>query len=267
MRVVVPVKYVPDIQSDRRFDPDGVVVRSSTDGTLNELDEVAVEAALRLVEAAPGERTDHQVIALTVGPADAELALRKAYQLGVDNAVHVVDDAIAGSDYFSTAAVLSAAVGRLAQDEPVDIVITGMAALDSLGSVVPSLLAANLDWPQLLIARELTVDGGVASIERELDGVSEFQSAPLPVVVSVNDHIAAPRYPNFSSIIAARTKAIDTLSLADLGVGDLEVGAGAAGTRVISAQPREPKAPVVIHVDDGDGGTALADFLISRGLV
>lgn len=268
MRVLVPVKYVPDIQSDRRFDEDGLIVRTLAEGTLNELDEVAVEAALRLVEGIADEpREAHEVIALTVGPPDVDMALRKAFQLGVDKAIRVSDDAIAGSDYFGTAVVLAAAVRAVAADGPIDAVITGMAALDSLGSVIPALLAAELDWPQLLIARSLKVAAGVATIDRELDGVTERLEAPLPAVISVTDHIAAPRYPNFSSIIAARTKPIDQISLGDLDVDPGVIGLAAARTSVASAEPRPEKDPVIIHVDHGDGGTALADFLISRDLV
>ncbi|SNT17390.1 electron transfer flavoprotein beta subunit [Micrococcales bacterium KH10] len=269
MRVLVPVKYVPDIQSDRRFDDDGRIVRTLAEGTLNELDEVAVEVALRLVEADTGvPREEHEVIALTIGPADADLALRKAYQLGVDYAVRVTDDAIIGSDYFATARLLSAATKALvADDRPIDAVVTGMAALDSLGSVVSTLLAAELEWPQLLLARSLQVSDGRARIERELDGVTEELTAPLPAVISVTDHIAAPRYPNFSSIVAARTKPIDVWDMSRLAIDAELVGQSAARTRVISAAPRPEKDPVIVHVDQGEGGKELADFLISRGLV
>ncbi|GAA2244557.1 electron transfer flavoprotein subunit beta/FixA family protein [Rarobacter faecitabidus] len=268
MRVLVPVKYVPDIQADRRFGEDGRVVRTLSEGTLNELDEVAVEAALRVVEGIAGTaREEHEVVALTVGPQDADLALRKAYQLGVDRAIRVTDDRIAGSDYFSTAAVLASAVRYVDGQTPVDAVITGMAALDSLGSVIPALLAAELDWPQLLLARSLKIEGGSAAIERELDGVTESLTAELPAVVSVTDHIAAPRYPNFSSIIAARTKPIDSLCVDDLDIDPALVGDTAARTSVTRAAPRPEKEPVIIHIDKGDGGQALADFLIARGLV
>ena len=113
-------------------------MRSPAEGTLNELDENALEAALQLVEAA-GEG---EVVALTVAAPDGDVALRKAFQMGVTRGVRVSDDALAGSDYFGTAAALAAAVRKLEEESPVDLVITGMAALDGLGSVVPVLLAA-----------------------------------------------------------------------------------------------------------------------------
>ena len=103
MRIVVCVKHVPDVQADRAFTPEGRVDRSQGDGTLNELDENALEAAMSLVEAHGGE-----VVVVTVGPDDAEDAVRRGLQLGAVAAVHVADDAVAGSDVFGTAEVLAA---------------------------------------------------------------------------------------------------------------------------------------------------------------
>src|SRR3954447_9175064 len=102
VRIVVCVKHVPDIQSERALGPDGRVVRDGGDGTLNELDENALEAALALAEAAGGT-----VTALTVGPDDAVDAVRRGLQMGAEDAVHVVDDAVAGSDVVGTARVLA----------------------------------------------------------------------------------------------------------------------------------------------------------------
>lgn len=265
MRVVVPIKYVPDIQSDRRLAPDGAVVREAADGTLNELDENAIETALRVVEALPADEQERsEVVVVTVGPPDADLAIRKAYQLGAHRGVRLTDPAIAHSDYFGTAVALAAVIRHSVPDA--DIVITGLAALDGLGSVVPSLLAAELDWPQLLVANRLSVHDGIVEITRELDGVTEELCAALPAVVSVTDHISTPRYPNFSSIMAARTQAIEVIDLAAVGLSADQVGARAARTSVISASRRPPR-PAEVIVDDGTAGEALAQYLISHGLV
>jgi len=104
MRIVVCVKHVPDLQAERGFTADGRVDRSQGGGTLSELDEHAVEAALVLTETLGGE-----VTVVTVGPADAEDAVRRGLQMGAQHAVHVIDDAIAGSDVFGTALVPDAA--------------------------------------------------------------------------------------------------------------------------------------------------------------
>ncbi|WP_062463713.1 electron transfer flavoprotein subunit beta/FixA family protein [Demequina soli] len=261
MRILVTVKFVPDLQSQRSF-TDGAVTRTGDDGTMNELDENAVEAALQLREAA-GEG---EVYALTVGGDDAVAAVRKALQLGVDHALHVADASVAGSDVFGTAKVLAAAVRKVHDEAPLDLVITGMAALDGLTSMLPTALAAELDWSQLTLASGLTIDGATATVVRNLPDAHETVSAPLPAVVSVTDEANTPRYPNFKLIMAARSKPVTTWTLEDLGVDAATVGAAAARTVVVDASPRPPRENRTVVTDTGEGGAALADFLIERGL-
>ncbi|MBX9245533.1 electron transfer flavoprotein subunit beta/FixA family protein [Actinotalea ferrariae] len=264
MRIVVCVKHVPDLQAERGFTEEGRVDRSQGDGTLNELDENAVEAAVSIVEEHGGE-----VVAVTMGPADAEDAVRRALQMGAEAAVHVVDDALEGSDAFGTARVLAAAVRKLEEDGPVDLVVTGMAALDGLMSVVPTLLAGHLRLPQATLAAELTVDAAARTVRvrRELDHASEVVEATLPALVSVTDQSNQPRYPNFKAIMAARKKAVTTWSLADLGIAATEVGAAGARTQVLEAAPRPPRENRVLVTDEGDAGTRLAAFLVENRLV
>src|SRR6187402_194212 len=263
MRILVTVKFTPDLQSNRSF-TDGAVTRTADDGSMNELDENAVEAALQLVEAA-GEG---EVYALTVGGPDAVAAVRKALQLGAHHAVHVSDEAIGGSDVFATARVLAAAIHKVHEESPLDLVITGMAALDGLTSMLPTALAVELDWSQLTLASALSVDSaaGTATIERHLPDAHETVTAPLPAVVSVTDELNKPRYPNFKMIMAARSAPVTTWSLDDIGVDAMKVGALASRTTVIDASPRPPRADRVIVTDTGEAGNALADFLVERGL-
>lgn len=263
MRIVVTVKFVPDLQSTRSF-TDGTVTRTADDGTMNELDENAVEAALLIKESLP--EGECEVYALTVGGADAVAAVRKAFQLGVDHAVHVSDPAIAGSDVFGTATVLAAAIREIEKDGAVDLVITGMAALDGLTSMLPTALAADLGIAQLTLASHLDVADGVATIVRHLPDAHETVTAPLPALVSVTDEANKARYPNFKLIMAARGKPVTTWSLADIGVEPERVGAMAARTTVVDASPRPPRENRVTVTDKGDGGRQLAAFLIERGL-
>ncbi|HLT85234.1 MAG TPA: electron transfer flavoprotein subunit beta/FixA family protein [Phototrophicaceae bacterium] len=253
MRIVVCVKHVPDVQSDRALDDDGRTVRG-LDDVLNELDENAVEAAVSLVEEHGGE-----VVALTMGPDDAEDAVRRALQMGADRGVHVSDDALAGADVLATAQVLAAAVRAVG---PVDLVVTGMASLDGLTSMLPTALAGLLDLPQLTLASELGVTGGTVRVRREIGDAVEVLEAPLPALVSVTDQANEPRYPAFKAIRAARKKPVDTWSLADLGVV-----APAPATAVLSAEPRPAREQGRIVTDSGDGGEQLAGFLIESRLV
>lgn len=267
MRVVVCVKHVPDIQAERSLGPDGRVVRDGGDGTLNELDENAVEAALTLLEAHCAAGGTGEVVVLTVGPADAEDAVRRGLQMGADAGVHVLDDAIAGSDVFGTAAVLAAAIRHLGAQSPVDLVVTGMAALDGMTSMLPAALAAELDLPQLTLAAEVSIEAGVVRVRRELDTATEVLTAPLPALVSVTDQANDPRYPAFKGIMAARKKTVTVLSLADLGVAAAVVGTAGARTEVVDAAARPAREHRVLVTDDGTAGAALVAYLVEHKLV
>jgi electron transfer flavoprotein beta subunit len=186
--------------------------------------------------------------------------------------VHVLDDAIAGSDVFGTVAVLAAAVRRLGADAPIDLVLTGMAGLDGLTSLVPAALAAALDLPQLTLATELTVvatgsGGWTARVRRDLDHATEVLEAPLPALVSVTDQANEPRYPNFKGIMAARKKPVEVLELADLGVDPTTVGDAGARTEVVDAARRPARENRILVTDDGDAGLRLAAYLVENKFV
>lgn len=262
MRIVVCVKHVPDLQSMRGYGPDARTVRTAQDGTLNEIDENAVEAALTL--RAEGD----EVIALGMGPQLAADAIGRALQMGVDRGVHLCDDALAGSDYLGTTRALAAAIAAIESDGPVDLVLTGITALDGLGSVVPAMLAAALQRPHLGVVGELTLQDGQLRARRDLDGVTEIVHADLPAVVAVTDMINSPRFPQFADIIAAKDKPVRTLSLADIGLSPDQVGQTGAAAMVESAEPSPPREePEFITDDDGEAGDLLARYLIERELI
>ncbi len=263
MNIVVCVKYVPDAQGARTFtEPDKTTDRVNVDGLLSELDEYAVEQALRIVEAGEGE-----VTVLTVGPDDAADAIKKALQMGADKGVHVCDDAIAGSDAPATSLVIAEAVKKIGVP---DLVLMGMASTDGTMGVLPAMVAERLGLPQVTMASEVTFSGNTVSIRRDGDVASQTIQATLPVVLSVTDQSTAgepPRYPSFKGIMAAKKKPVDTLALADLGVDPAQVGLAAAWTKVESFAARPPRAQGEIVADDGNGGTKLAEFLAARKFV
>src|SRR6186997_1580722 len=163
MNIVVCVKYVPDATADRHFESDNTVDRVGVPGLLSELDEYAVEQALQLKEKNADEET--VVTALTIGPDDAAEAIKKALQMGADKGVHVVDDAIAGSDYLATSQVLAAAITKIGEESPVDVVICGMSSTDATGSVIPAMLAERLDLPQVTMGSVIESQGSGGSWE------------------------------------------------------------------------------------------------------
>lgn len=260
MNIVVCVKYVPDAQSERTFnESDNTTDREGVDGLLSELDEYAVEEALKIVEAGEGE-----VTVLTVGPDAAAEAVKKALQMGAHKGVHINDEAIHGSDAPATSLVLAEAVKKIGTP---DIVMTGMASTDGTMSVVPAMLAERLGLPQVTFASELTVDGGSVKIRRDGDTASETIEASLPALISVTDQINEPRYPSFKGIMAAKKKPVEEWTLADLGVDAGQVGLEAAWTKVESFTKRPPREQGEIVTDEGDGGSKLAAFLSAQKFV
>jgi electron transfer flavoprotein beta subunit len=258
MKIVVPVKYVPEPTAAWRFAPDLTLDRDGVDGRLSELDEYAMEQAVRLTEAG----LDAEIVALTMGPAKATDALRKALAMGAHSGVHVLDDAVHGSDAMATSLVLAAAIAQAG----FDLVVTGMASTDAEMSVVPAMVAERLGAAQVTFASELSVDAaaGTVTIRRDSDTASYQVQASLPAVVSVTDQTGEARYPAFKAIMASKKKKVVTWSLADLGISPDQVGSGAAAAVVRSLTPRPPKEAGVVVVDEGDGATKIVDFLTER---
>jgi electron transfer flavoprotein beta subunit len=258
------VKYVPDATADRQFEEDNTVDRVGVDGLLSELDEYAVEQALQLKEKA-GEG-EHTVTALCVGPEKAVDAARKALQMGADKAVHVLDDAIAGSDYMATSLVLAKAIEKIGAEQAVDLIVCGMASTDASGSVVPAMLAERLGLPQVTLASVVESQGDQIRIKRDNEGSTEVIGATLPIVLSVTDQSGDARYPSFKGIMAAKKKPVTTMSLADAGIDPALVGLGGAATEVADHTQRPPRQAGTIVKDDGDGGVKVAEAQrITRG--
>lgn len=258
MKIVVPVKYVPEPTANWRFADDLTIDRGGVEGRLSELDEYAVEQAVRLVEGG----VDAEIVALTVGPAKATDAIRKALAMGANSGIHVLDDAMHGSDAVATSLVLAAAIRQAG----FDLVVTGMASTDAEMSVVPAMVAERLGVPQVTFASALSVDAGAGTvtIRRDGDTASEEIQAPLPALVSVTDQTGEARYPAFKAIMASKKKPVTTWSLADLGIEPAQVGLAAAACVVRSLVPRPAREAGTVVVDDGDGAVQLAEFLAAR---
>ena len=261
MNIVVCVKYVPDATADRQFEDDNTVDRAGVDGLLSELDEYAVEQALQMKEKL-GD--DTEVTVLSVGPEDAGDAIRKALQMGADKGVHVVDDAIAGSDALATSLVLAEAIKKIDHD----LVVCGMGSTDAAMGVVPAMLSERLGVPQVTLGSEVELDGQTVRIRRDGDIASETIEGTLPAVLSVTDQSGEARYPSFKGIMAAKKKPVETWSLADLGVDAGQVGLSAAWTVVEGTEARPPRTQgQVVTDEDGSGATALVEFLASKKFI
>ncbi len=259
MKIVVLVKQVPDSGAERNLrSDDNTVDRGSANNVINEMDEYAIEEALRLQEAHGGE-----VVVLTMGPDRATEAIRKALSMGPDGAVHVLDDALHGSCAVATSKVLAAAIAQ----QNADLVLCGAESTDGRVQVMPHMIAERLGIAALTGARKLTVDGSTLTVERQTDEGYEVVTATAPAIVSVWDTINEPRYPSFKGIMAAKKKPLQTLSLADLGIAASEVGFDGATSTVVEHSKRPPRqAGNKVEAGD-DGGVKLVEFLASEKFV
>jgi len=259
MKVAVCVKQVPDTWAEKRLRAeDSLLDRESADGVMNELDEYAVEQALQIVEAAGGE-----VVVVSMGPERAAETVRKALSMGADSGIHVVDDALRGSDAIATATALAAAL----KGRDFDLIVFGSESTDARMSVVPAMVAEILGIAQLTFAQKVLVDGSAVTIERVTDYGFDTVTASTPAVISVVEKINEPRYPSFKGIMAAKKKPVETIGLAELSLDPGVVGSRASWSVVADFSARPAKAAGVVVSDAGDGGVKIADFLAEQKFI
>ena len=260
MKIVVCIKQVPATGADKRYTDDLRLDRAGVEAIINPLDEYAIEQALRLVDDGAVESVTY----LSMGPAQAAEALRRALAMGGDEAVLITDGALAGADEWATAKVLSAALDKLAPD----VALMGMASDDARGSLVPGAVAAMRDVPLLSYGAELKVGEGSARVRRLSATGYDWITAPLPVVATVTDQVGEPRYASLKGIMAAKRKPMETWSLADVGVSADDLR-GAALTQVTDTRAPEAKPPTerIENLPAPDAAAKIADWLAARKLI
>jgi electron transfer flavoprotein beta subunit len=253
MKIAVCVKQVPDTWAEKSLRAsDATLDRDAADGVMNELDEYAVEEALKLAEAHGGD-----VTVVTMGPERAAETVRKALSMGADAGVHLIDAGLHGSDALST----SYALAEVLSGRGFDLVIFGSESTDARMSVLPAMVAERLGVAQLTFAQKVEVAGSTVTIQRVTETGYDTVEAEIPAVVSVVEKINEPRYPSFKGIMAAKKKPVETLSAADAGLDASRLGLSAAWSAVADFAARPPKAAGVVFADVGDGGVKLADYL------
>lgn len=264
MNIVVLVKQVPDTWAERKLkDSDKTLDRASVDVVMNEIDEYAVEEALRIKEAAVAKGETAEVTIVTMGPDRALETIRKALSMGADKAVHLSDEALHGSCAIQTSYAIAQVLGTL----DYDAILLGSESTDARLAVMGALLSERLGLPQLSGARKVTVEGTSVKIERQTENGYDVVEASLPAVISVVEKINEPRYPSFKGIMAAKSKPLTTLTIADAGIDADKVGLANATSKVSEFSNRPPRQAGQIVKDEGDGGLKVAEFLASQKFV
>jgi len=255
VKIVVLVKEVPDTYEPRRLDlATGLLDRAASDAVVDEINERALEVALQVKDSAK----DTEIVAIAMGPAEAKDGLKKALQMGADRAVHILDDALAGSDALATARVLAAAVAR----EQPHLVLAGNESTDGRGGIVPAMIAELLGLPLAGSLGSVEIDENAIRGTRTTDVEITTVAAALPAVVTVTEKSAEARFPSFKGVMAAKKKPTDVVTASALGVAPPE-----ARTVMRTTAERPARAAGTTIEDDGSGGTQLAEWLLARGLV
>jgi electron transfer flavoprotein beta subunit len=249
MDVIVCVKQIPDPALPGELDPSDNTLKREGKLILDESDSYGVEMALQLVDAAGGG----EVGLVSMAPGDEVSGLRTALAMGAAKAVLVSDPALAGADALTTAKVLAAAAKRLGD---ADLIIGGTESTDGYTGTVPEQIAELLGLPSVTFAKTVAVEDGTLKVDRQTEAGYDEVTCPLPAVVSVTAGVVEPRYPSFKGIMAAKSKPVETVTTADLGV-DVATW-GQAVTNVEDAPARE--AGEVIE-DDGEAFGKIVEYL------
>jgi electron transfer flavoprotein beta subunit len=258
MKICVCLKEVPPSLVALRLDPDtGRLVRGK--GRLNTPDTHALEEALRLRDAVEGT----EVVTLTMAPEHATESVRHGLAVGVDRAVLVSDPALAGSDLLVTSRVLAAALER----EQPDLVLCGWEGTDGNGAMLWAAVAERLGLPSISRAWELTVAADRVRARRQMEYGFDVAEAPLPCLVAISGAINAPRYPSLKGVVASKRKEVQTLTGAELGLDDGELGERGSGTRVLGVGRPPARTPGVLIEDDEQAPERLVELLAERGLL
>ena len=246
-------KVIPASTVTIELDPNSK--RMMRKGVPHELDPMAasaVEEGLRLTEKHGGT-----VTLVTMGASDVTIGIRNALAMGVASAVHILDDAVAGSDTLATAKLLAAAIKK----QPFDIVLCATESGDSYSGIVHGQIAQLLGIPPLTFAKEITVDGDKIAIKRQSESGYDVVESTLPALVACSSGINEPRYPQLKGIMAAKKKEIKVYKAADLGLAPDQVGERGAREKVLTiGRPAKRQAGKAV-VDEGEGGKQIADFL------
>jgi electron transfer flavoprotein beta subunit len=259
VNVVVCVKQIPDPAVPGELDPQTHWLKREGKLILDDSDAYGVEMALQLATAAGGG----DVTLVSMAPNGETSGLRTALAMGAASAILVSDDSLKGSDALSTAKVLAAAIKRV---EGADLIITATEATDGYTGTVPEQLAALLGLPSVTFAKKIETADGKVKVERQTEAGYDEVEAPLPAVVSVTAGVVEPRYPSFKGIMAAKSKPVDTLSVADLGL-DGQVGAANARQEIVNVQAAEERQAGEIVEDDGEGFQKIVAFLESKKVI
>jgi len=258
MNVIVCVKQIPDPALPQSLDPSTKTIKRDGKLILDESDSYGVEMALQLVGKAGGG----EVSLVSMAPNGETSGMRTALAMGAAKGVLVSDPALQGTDALTTAKILAAAAQKCGE---FDLIIAATESTDGYTGTVPEQMAEVLGLPSITFAKTVAIDGTNLKVNRQTEAGFDEISCTLPALVSVTAGVVEPRYPSFKGIMAAKSKPVDTVTAADLGVQP--VGWAGAGQEITDiAQAAERQAGEIVE-DDGEGFAKIVSFLESKKVI
>ncbi len=251
MNIAVCVKQIPDPAVPGTLKPDTHTLDRSGKLIMDDSDNYGVEMALQL--AGEGD----EVILVSMAPNGETSGLRTGLAMGAARAILVSDDALAGSDALGTAKVLAAAIKRA---EP-DLVVMATESTDGYTGTLPVQVAELMGLPSVTFAKAIAIDGSSVKVERQTEAGYDEVTCPMPAVVTVTAGVVEPRYPSFKGIMAAKSKPVDNLTVADLGLDASAVGSAGSRQEITDVSAAEARTAGEIVVDEGDGAQRVVAFL------
>jgi electron transfer flavoprotein beta subunit len=254
MNVVVCVKQIPDPAAPGRLEEGTHTLDRSGKLILDDSDSYGVEMALQLADTSGGG----EVTLVSMAPGGETGGLRTALAMGAAKALLVSDPLLKGSDALSTAKVLAAAIRTI----EFDLVLTATESTDGYTGTTPVQLAELLGLPSVTFAKSVAVDGTTVRVERQTEAGYDEVTCPLPALVTVTAGVVEPRYPSFKGIMAAKSKPVTELTVADLGL-DGQVGPSGAREEIVAVTATESRGQGEVVADEGDGADRIVAFLES----
>ena len=262
MDVIVCVKHVPETaEAELKIDQTGKAIeKTGLVYDINEWDDYALEEAVRIKEKQGGT-----VTAITIGPEDSDSTLRKCLARGADTAIRLTDPKFNGSDAYATAKILHSAIKNIHYD----LILTGMQAGDTGNAMTGPILAQLLGISHATMVKKIELGTGTAKINRELEGgLEETLEIKLPALFSIQTGINEPRYVSIMGIRKAMQKEIKTMTLADTGLTEADVGEQGSWTKIdkLYVPPVEKQAEFLKGSPD-EIATKITEILKARGLI
>lgn len=224
MKIIVCIKQVPDTTEVKIDAKTGRLIREGVPSIINPEDKNALEEAIRIKKASKAK-----IVALTMGPPQAEAALREALAMGCDEAILLCDAKFAGSDTWATANALAAAIRAIGA---YDLILCGRQAIDGDTAQVGPQIAEALQIPQITYAQKVEILDKKARVERELEDGYEVIESKLPALITCTNNLNELKYPTLKGIDDSFKKNIEIWGIKDIKISENDVGIMASPTKV-----------------------------------